>query len=94
MRTWAFMLSGLIVWAIHFFTLYIVASIWLSSPLARMLTVGLTLGCLAVLIVLMRRARRDRRREPLDAWSRAIASPGLALAGIAVLWQGLPALLV
>ncbi|KKC27272.1 hypothetical protein [Sphingomonas sp. SRS2] len=94
MRTWAFLLGGLVIWAVHFFSLYIVASIWLSSPLARGLTLLVTLACLGGVGVLMLRGYRHDAGTAMDRWVRSVAIVGLGLAGIAILWQGLPALLI
>ena len=46
MRAWAFMLGGMIVWAAHFFALYIVASIFLTSTTSRVLAALITVACL------------------------------------------------
>ena len=57
MRAWALLLGGLIVWTVHFFTLYTIGSIFLTTPLARLLTILVTAACLiADLLLLFRRA--------------------------------------
>jgi hypothetical protein len=93
MRTWAFLLGGLIVWTVHFFALYIVASIWLTTPLSRGLTLLITAACLGTVAWLLCRAQHHDAAAAMDRWVRAIALAGLGLAGIAILWQGLPALI-
>ena len=96
MRAWAFMLGGMIVWAIHFFALYIVASVFLTSTTSRILTVVITLACLAAAGILLSKAARAIRREGGDAFSRwqtYFAGLTAALALVAILWQGLPALI-
>lgn len=96
MRAWAFMLGGMIVWAVHFFALYIVASIFLTSTTSRVLTVLITLACLAAAGLLLQRSRRAIRHEGDDAftrWQAYLAALTAALALVAILWQGLPAFL-
>lgn len=94
MRTWALLLGGLVTWTVHFFALYIVASIFLTTPLARGLTLALTVACLGAVAFLAVRARRLSARTAMDQWVRAVALLGLGVGGVAILWQGLPALLI
>ena len=96
MRTWSFLLSGLVVWAVHFFGLYLFASVWPGTATARGLALLLTALCLAVNAWLLRRALPALRRNPaddFDRWAASIATAGLGFSLVAVLWQGLPALL-
>ena len=93
MRTWAFLLCGLLVWTVHFFALYIIASIWLTTPLARWLAGLATLVCFVALAALLHIARRRRDGDPLENWTRVVALTGIGIAAVAVLWQGLPVLL-
>ncbi|RSV18267.1 hypothetical protein CA236_09250 [Sphingomonas sp. ABOLG] len=96
MRAWAWMLGGMIVWAVHFFAVYIVASVFLTTDIARILTVMMTLACLAAdgwLIARLRQARAGTQ-DSFSDWMRWIALGGAGLSLVAVLWQGLPALLV
>lgn len=94
MRGWRFLLGGLIVWAVHFFACYIIASIFLTTPLARGLALLVTLGCLVAVALLFAYVRRSGARAATDAWMRAVALWGIGLSAIAIVWQGLPALLV
>lgn len=94
MRGWTFLLAGPIVWTVHFFALYIVASVFLTTPLARVLTLVVTLGCLAACAMLFARTRRSGVPTPTDCWMRAVALGGIGLSTVAILWQALPALLV
>jgi len=94
MRGWRFLLGGLIVWAVHFFVLYGIASIWLTTPLARVLTLLATALCLAADAVLIVRIRRSDGREAMETWMRAVAFYGAAISVVAILWQALPALLL
>ncbi|ODP37185.1 hypothetical protein [Sphingomonas turrisvirgatae] len=94
MRTWALLLGGLVIWAVHFFTLYIVASVFLTTPLARILTLLITLACFGAIGLLALHVRRIDTDTGMDRWVRTIALLGLGVSGVAILWQGLPALLV
>jgi hypothetical protein len=94
MRGWTFLLGGLIVWAVHFFALYGIASVFLTTTLARLLTLGMTLLCLAADAILLRDALRPPSTQPSEAWMRAVALCGLAISAVAILWQALPALLI
>lgn len=96
MRAFAYMLGGLIVWTVHFFALYIIASIFLTTPLARLLTLAMTLACLAadgwLLARALQRLRSDEADEP-GRWNVSLAALAAAISLVAVAWQGLPALL-
>jgi hypothetical protein len=96
MRAWAYLLGGLIVWAVHFFTVYIAASLFLTSATTRVIAGLATLLCLAAAAWLTGSAWRQRQThdESFLRWSDGIAilSGGTAL--VSVLWQGLPALLI
>ena len=97
MRAWVLFLGGLIVWTVHFFSIYSIASIFLTSTTSRVLTLALTAVCLAADAGLLWWAVRDVRRGGLDdfsCWLRRLAALVAAGSFIAVLWQGLPALLV
>ncbi|AQR72834.1 hypothetical protein [Sphingomonas sp. LM7] len=94
MRGWTYLLGGLIVWAVHFFALYFLASVFLTTPLARGLTLLVTVLCLAAAALLLVRIRRSDAATQLDGWMRAVALYGTGLSIVAILWQALPALLI
>lgn len=94
MRGWAYLLAGLILWAIHFFALYAIASVFLTTNLARALTLVVTLICLVAAAVLARRMRRQSPANASGSWTRSVALGGLGIAAVAIAWQGLPALLI
>lgn len=96
MRAWAFLLAGMIVWTVHFFAIYIVASVFLTTTIARVLTVVITLLCLGAngWLALRLRKKPGSEADGLTEWMRTIALAGVALSALSVLWQGLPALLV
>ena len=99
MRRWAFALGGLLVWALHFVGIYVIAS--LADLIARADAAPWRLGllafgglCLAVELGLI--AWGVRRLRESDATSRfldRLAVLGAALGGLAIVWQTLPALI-
>ena len=91
MRTWAILLGGLIVWTVHFFALYIIASIFPGQGTARWLSALATLLCLAADIGLLLWIRRAGDTL-LNGWGASIGTVLAALSLVAVLWQGLPIL--
>lgn len=92
MRGWAFLLGGLIVWAVHFLALFIIASVFLTTPLARALALLVTLFCLAACGLLFAKVRRADISVPLERWMRAVALSGIGLSVVAIVWQVLPAI--
>ncbi len=94
MRGWTFLLGGLIVWAVHFFALYGIASVFLTTMLARILAILMSLACLVADGLLLARALRVRPVDAAEIWQQRIALIGAALSAVAILWQALPALLV
>ena len=94
MRGWTFLLGGLIVWAAHFFALYAIASIFLTTMLARGLALLATALCLGAALLLFRHARRRFSADGTELWMRAVALAGLGIATVAIVWQALPALLI
>ncbi len=94
MRSWLLLLGGLLVWAVHFFALYAVGSIFLTTDFARGLTIALTLACLLVLFLIGRRAWLAPVPDAESGWIRIVGLWGVAIGGIAILWQGLVALFI
>lgn len=96
MRSWLLLLSGLLIWAAHFFLLYAFASIWPGSQTARWLTFAVTAGALAVdgaIMWLAAKALRGDDDDQLGQWMWRFAFAGSLLSSAAVVWQGLPALI-
>ena len=95
MRSWGLLFGGLLVWAADFFLLYGIASIFLDTPIARILSVIVTFGALAADAWLMLLGWKRYSSPPDDygGWIACIGLLGAALSAIAVLWQGLPAIL-
>jgi hypothetical protein len=92
-RSWGFLLGGLIVWTVHFFALYGIASIFLTTPLARLLTLAISLACLAANALLFRWVVGADATQ-IDPWVRTIALYAAGVSTLAILWQALPALLI
>lgn len=96
MRAWAFILGGLIVWTVQFFSLYAVASIFPGLTIARVLAIALTLAAIVANIRLLRRATRILQAhgpEEVTRWKAIMAALTAATSLVAVLWQGIPAVL-
>ena len=96
MRSWGFLLGGLLVWAAHFFVLYGIASIVPGTALANWLTLVATLPAAAADAALLWVAVRNHRRggDGFSTWVFDLAAVGAGLSLVAVLWQALPALIV
>lgn len=96
MGKWAFFLGGLLVWAAHFFALYTISSVFLTTPLARILAGVATLLAIGgnVYLLLLAKGRVANRTDVLDGWMAGLAMLMAAISLLAVLWQGFPALLI
>lgn len=96
MRPWALLLGGLVVWAVQFFMLYGLASIAPGTQAARIGALIVTAACASADVFLLVFAIRSAARLPeeFDRWLLKLSIAGTALSLVAVLWQGLPALLV
>ena len=97
MRSWAFLLGGLLVWTAHFFLLYAFASIFPGSSTANHLTLLVTVPALAIngWILWVAASRLSRRAEDtFDRWTSELGAAGAALSLVAVAWQALPAVMI
>ena len=94
MRNWLTLLSGFLLWTIHFFALYVVASAFPARSISYWLTGLFTVICLAVAPMLAGRLRRQNATSGMEGWVRLVALCGLGLSVVAIAWQGLPALIV
>lgn len=97
MKTWAWMLGGLIVWSIHFLGVYLISSVadvvaTADAPAWRMVGLAFSLACGATTGVLLWSAAR--RMSGHDArFPDQVAALGAAVSLIAIAWQSLPMLL-
>lgn len=87
------MLGGLLVWAGHFFTLYILASVFGTSMVARIGTGIATVAAVVVALLLLRSAALSIHSDPLFRWMASVKTLAAALAIVAVLFQAMPALI-
>ncbi len=90
------MLGGLLFWAAHFFIVYGAASIFHTSTATRLITAVATLACLSGAAWLAWKGWRGRAGDSdrFGAWTHSVAALSGAGACVAILWQGLPALLI
>lgn len=86
------LLGGLLVWAAHFFALYGIGEFAGVSAASRSAVLLLSMIALAADFLLFRRLRPFPRADEFARWRTAVASGGLALSAVAVVWQTLPAL--
>lgn len=93
MRSWLTLLAGPLIWTVHFFLLYGIGEFMGSGSTARTLVGVLTFCGLALVALLFRRVARVVNADDFGAWRRWLSLAGLGLAGLAIFWQGLPALL-
>lgn len=93
MRPWTRLLSGLLLWAAHFFAVYGISSIWPGSTLARLLVAAVTAVLLAAAWwLLVRTIRRlATTSDATDRWLQGLEVAGLTMSSLAIVFQGLPA---
>lgn len=95
MGAWRHLLGGMLLWTVHFFTVYGIASIFPGTRLAAILVLvatGLALVLAGYLLIVTLRHHRTEE-DDLKRWSSQGSALLYALAGLAVLYQGLPAVL-
>lgn len=83
----------MLIWTAHFFTLYAAASIFGSSTAARLITAAATAAALVAGALMFIALGRQASGDTFADWSRSLARLAIGIAMIAVIWQGLPALL-
>ena len=88
MKSWLILLSGFLIWTVHFFGLYGIGEF---APNAGWV-IALTLVCIAANLVALYCLLRLRADEHFSVWRRFIARGGVGLSLLAVVWQSLPAL--
>lgn len=99
MRAWVLMLGGMVVWGLHFGGVYAIASVAAvvdeaDALLARWIIGGFSLLCFAAAAGFGIWGLRDLRAggEPMRRLIATIGAVGGGIAAVAVVWQGLPAL--
>lgn len=95
MGIWRHLLGGMLLWTVHFFAAYGIASVLPGSALAAPLVLAVTALALGVAIFLLLRTLRAQSAENdrLRSWSSEAGAVLYGLAGVAILYQGMPALL-
>lgn len=88
MKSWLILLSGFLVWTVHFFGLYGIGEI---APHAGRV-IALTFACIGANLLALYWLFQMRADEHFSAWRRFIAGGGIGLSLLAVVWQTLPAL--
>lgn len=96
MRTWGWMLGGLIVWSIHFLGVYLISSVADVVATAddlrwRMAGVVFSAVCILVTCGLLWTSLRRLQVEPAR-FADQLAALGAATAVVAIAWQTLPTL--
>lgn len=97
MTAWRTLLTGLAVWLVHFAIVYALPSldaIGAGSRLGLAVIHGMaTLICLALVGFLALTGWRKARALEAEhaAFRQRVAALGAALAGVAIIWQALPA---
>ena len=89
---WRILIAGLTVWLAHFSLVWMASSIFGSSARARLIVLVATIAALAAVALIAWRARKEAG-DAVDRWMRSLGLLGCATAGLAILWQGLPAAL-
>lgn len=100
MGRWLFLLGGLVVWLVHFAGIYGVASVAdvavrdADAPGALWIVLGFTLACAAADLAILGLAvpRLRRTSDGVDRFVNGGAAFNAGLSLVAVLWQGLPAI--
>jgi hypothetical protein len=94
MSEWRHLLGGMLLWTAHFFAVYGIASLFPGTRLATMLVLAATLVALAVAGYLLAATirRQGAEDDSLKRWNSKASAMLYALAGLAILYQGMPAL--
>jgi hypothetical protein len=92
MRVWAFMLGGILVWTADFFLLYAIASIFLTTPTARVLALIVSVAALAADAWLLWHSWHQSlsATDPYGRWIARLALLTAAISTVGVVWLGFP----
>lgn len=93
MRAWRHLLGGLLLWTVHFFAVYGIASVLPGTRAAIILVLIATAIALVAAAWLFMKAMRAHRHpgDKLQRWMHGLSALGYALAGLAITYQGLSA---
>ena len=95
MHEWRNLLGGLLLWAIHFFAVYIIGSVFPGKRIAAALVLITTFAIIAVTLTLAINAFRaiSEMHDGLQRWMSDLSLLGYLIGGLAIIYQGLPAIL-
>lgn len=94
MRSWLILLSGLLLWAAHFFLLYGIVEFAGDDRAPRLAVLAITALCLACGLLLARSLNRVSGQSRFGSWLIPGARIGLLLGQIGIVWQALPVLAI
>lgn len=94
MKSWLIMMGGLILWAVHFFLLYLLAEFGGSGSGLRLVASLCTLAILGGAIWMFVAVSREALGDPFARWRRRAAMLALTFGGLGIVLQYLPVLLV
>jgi hypothetical protein len=94
MKSWFIMMGGLVLWAVHFFLLYLLAEFGGSGSGVRLAASLFTLVILGGVAWMFVAVRHKTSRDPFARWRRRAAMLALAFGGLGIVFQYLPILLV
>lgn len=94
MRVWRDLLGGLALWTVHFFALYIIASVLPGARLAQLLILAFTVLTLGVDLWLVGKTVRalSSISDATFRWLTTLSLLSYILAAVAIVYQGLPAI--
>lgn len=93
MRAWMTMLGGLLLWAAHFFALYLIGEFGGSGRAARVAVVAVTIVVIIVAALIGRRLRKSDAADHIGTWGVGLGQGALLLSATAIIWQSFPVFL-
>jgi hypothetical protein len=95
MRTWLILLGGPILWTAHFFALYIIASLLPGTRTAAIFVILATVIAITIAIWATLRAVRSLKvtADDFRRWSLCLSILATAISLVAIVYQGMPALI-
>lgn len=94
MKSWLIIMGGLILWAVHFFLLYLLAEFGGSGTGVRLAASLCTLVLLGAAAWMFVAVSRETPGDPFAWWRRRAAMLALAFGGLGIVFQYMPVLLV